>query len=270
MNLENLLGIIYEQGSALGIKLILAIAILFFGKYIIKYINWLANRIFQKKQVEIAISSFVISLINVLLWITIIIAALSQIGVKTTSFIAVLGAAGLAVGLSLQGSLSNFAAGFLIILFRPFKVGDLVDVGGTLGIVNGINMFSTEMNTPDNRKIIIPNSQIMSNTIINITSEPTRRVDFLFSVSPNSDVKEIKSIIKSLLDNHELVLKEPVPFIRMSDMTHSSLDFTVRAWCNTADYWSVFYDITEQVREEFIKNEIGLPVPQSEIILNSE
>ncbi|MCL2064934.1 MAG: mechanosensitive ion channel [Candidatus Cloacimonetes bacterium] len=263
--MENFLSSFYEIISDFGLKLIVAIAILLVGKFIIKYVKWFIKRIFERKEVDVAISTFVISLLNATLWITLIIAALSQLGVQTTSFIAVLGAAGLAIGLALQGSLANFAAGFLIILFRPFKVGDVVDVNENLGIINCINMFSTEMKTFDNRKIIIPNSQIMNNTITNITSEPLRRVDFLFSVAPKSDVQQIKNIIQSQLDKHELILKEPVPFIRVSNITHSSLDFTVRAWSNTPDYWTVFFDITEQVREEFIKNGIGLPVPQFEI-----
>jgi len=261
---------VYEIISEFGIKLIVAIAILVAGIFVIKYINWFVNRIFARKEVDAAISSFVISLLNATLWILLFIVALSHLGVQTTSFIAVLGAAGLAIGLALQGSLANFAAGFLIILFRPFKVGDAVDAGGNVGIIQCINMFSTEMNTFDNRKIIVPNSQIMNNTIINITSEPTRRVDFLFSVAPNSDVKQIKSIINNLIDNHELILKQPPPFFRISSVTHSSIDFTVRTWCNTPDYWTVFFDITEQTREEFVKNEIGLPVPQMKVSSRGE
>ena len=256
---------LFELISGFGLKLLVALAILFFGKIFIKYIKWLVQKVFKKKQVDVAISSFVISLINITLWVLVLIGALSHLGIQTTSFIAVLGAAGLAIGLALQGSLANFAAGFLIILFRPFKIGDLVDVGGSFGTIHCINMFSTELKTPDNRKIIVPNSQIMNNTIINITSEETRRVDFTFNVAPSSDVQQIKEIINARLENHELVLKEPIPFIKMSNVTHSSLEFTVRAWCNTIDYWTVFFDITEQVREDFVRNNIGLPVPQSEI-----
>jgi len=256
---------IIEIARGFGLKLVVAIAILFFGKLIIKYVKKLVNRIFKRRGVESSISGFLTSLINTTLWVILIISALTHLGIQTTSFIALLGAAGLAIGLALQGSLANFAAGFLIILFRPFKINDLINVGGNLGIITGINMFNTEMKTLDNTKIIIPNSQIMNNTITNITAEPIRRVDLMFSVAPNNNVQKIKDIIKGLLDAHELIITDPPTLVRMSNMTHSSLDFTVRAWCNTADYWLVYFDITEQVREEFIRNNVDLSIPKSEV-----
>ena len=256
---------------SIGFHLLTALLILFFGRLFIKITSKSLKNVLEKKEIDKAISSFITSLTTAILWMVIIIGVLSQVGVKTTSFIAILGAVGLAIGLALQGSLANFASGFLIVLFRPFKVNDVVDVNGIMGVITTINLFSTELKTFDNRKIIIPNSQIMGNTIVNITAEPLRRVDFLFSASANSEVAKVKEIIQNLITNHSLVLKEPAHFVRLSNVTHSSIDITVRCWCLTSDYWTVFFDLTEQVREEFVKNNIGLPIPQSEInIRNGE
>ena len=268
--MEDILTKFYEIISVFGLQIIVAVAILFFGKFFIKYIKKIIIKLLEKRHVDAAIVSFVSSLSNAFLWIFVIVAALSQVGVQTTSFIAVLGAAGLAVGLALQGSLSNFAAGFLIILFRPFKVGDAVEAGGIVGAIKGINMFHTEFRTFDNKKVIVPNSQIMNSTITNITAEETRRVDFVFGVAYNSDIQQVKDIVINIIINHELVLKEPEPMIRMSKMNNSSLDFTARAWSNTADYWKVYFDVTEQVKEAFDKNKIEIPFPQMDVHIKNK
>jgi small conductance mechanosensitive channel len=253
---------IIEIISLFGLKFILAIALLIVSKFAIRFVRNLIRKVFESRHVDAAITSFICSLTNGALWIFVIIIALSQLGIQTTSFIAVLGAAGLAIGLALQGSLSNFAAGFLIILFRPFKVGDLVDVGGILGIINCINMFTTEMVSPDNRRIIIPNSQVMNGVIINITSEKTRRVDFSFSVAHNADIVQVKNIIHEIVDKHELIHKEPNPYIIVSALTNNSIDLTVRVWCNTENYWTVNFEVIEQVKIAFNNNNIGMPFPQ--------
>ena len=259
----------YQLITEFGYHLLIALAVAICGKILIKIITGFTRKILMRKSIDAAVATFVISLLTAVLWGVVIIIALSQLGVTTASFLAVLGAAGLAIGLALQGSLANFAAGFLIILFRPFKVNDLVEVNGLLGVIASINLFSTELTTVDNRRIIVPNSQIMSNTIVNITSETTRRVDFQFSVSVNNSVPEIKRLILNVIEKHELILSEPLPFVRMSSAGHSSLDFTVRVWCKTSDYWNVFFDITEQVREEFVNNQIGLPTPRIEAVGNA-
>ena len=247
--------------TTFGFRVVIALCILLFGGMIAKYLRGLIRKVLEKKGTDASITSFVSTLTFGGLWVFIIIATLSQIGIQTTSFIAVLGAAGLAIGLSLQGSLSNFAAGFLIIVFRPFKVGDLIETDGRMGVVKNISLFTTILNTADNRKIIVPNSQITSSVIINISSEATRRVEWTFSAAYDADIEQIKNIISEVLAAHELALKEPSPFIRMSDITSSSLEFTVRAWSKSEDYWTLYFDVLEQVKNKFTEKQIGKPFP---------
>jgi small conductance mechanosensitive channel len=266
------IGKIYETVATFGIKLILAIAILVFAKFVIKYFVRMITLVLEKREVDKAIVTFLSSLTRAFMWLLFIIVSLSTLGIQTTSFIAVLGAAGLAVGLALQGSLSNFAAGFLIILFRPFRIADVVDVSGIVGIIRSINMFSTELVTPDNRKIVMPNSQIMNGVITNITAEEHRRVDFLFRVSLDTDIEKVKAILHDIVSKHELVIKDeskPI-FIRMSAINRENLDFTVRCWSLTSDYWTVFFDINEQTKIEFDKNNITIPLPQMVVSMKQE
>lgn len=263
--MENLLPKFYQLISAFGLKLIAAVAILILGKFIVRLIRRFILKMMQKRNVDPSISTFTASLTKSVLWIFVILAALAQLGVQTTSFMAVIGAAGLSVGLALQGSLSNFAAGFQIVLFRPFKVGDAVDIGNVLGKINRINIFNTEFLTFDNKKIIVPNSQIMNNTITNITAEDIRRVDLQFGVSYSSDIEKVKNTIRKIIDEHELIFKEPEPFIRLAEMAESSLNFKVRVWSKTQDYWTVFFDLTESVKKEFDKNGISIPFPQMDV-----
>jgi len=252
---------IYSLISAFGLKFITAIIILFLGKLIAKHLKKTTIKVLEKRETDKAIVTFTSSLLSGSLWVIIIIIALSQVGIHTTSFIAVLGAAGLAIGLSLQGSLSNFASGFLIVIFRPFKVGDFIDTSGNAGTVTSISIFNTVLNTGDNRKIIIPNSQITGSVITNVTAEDKRRVDLVFSVSHNADIKKVTSIITNVLSNHELTLKDPAPFVRMSALTNNSMDFTVRVWSKAGDYWAIYFDVLEQVKNEFSAQNICPPYP---------
>ncbi|MBW6515044.1 MAG: mechanosensitive ion channel [Candidatus Cloacimonetes bacterium] len=268
--MEELVPQIMEWGSTFGIRLISAIVILIVGSIVIKFIRKLIIKIMGKRLIEKAIITFTASLINIILWVFVILAALSQIGIETTSFIAVIGAAGLAVGFALQGTLANFAAGLLIIFFKPFRVGDAVEAAGVLGAVHSISMFSTVFKSFDNKTIIIPNSQIMSGVITNYTTEGKRRVDFKFGVSYDSDIKKVKGIIKGVIDRHQMIHKDPEPFIRLGELADSSLNFTVRAWANTEDYWTVFFDVTEQVKEEFDKNNISIPFPQMDVHVKNQ
>jgi small conductance mechanosensitive channel len=268
--MEKLLPLIYEWGSTFGIRLIAAIAIIILGRFVIRLIRKGIVKLMGKKLIEKAIITFTASLLNVVLWVFVILAALSQIGIQTTSFIAIIGAAGLAVGLSLQGTLANFASGLLIIMMKPFRVGDAVEAGGVMGAIHAINMFNTTFKSFDNKTIIVPNSQIMGGTITNYSTEPKRRVDFKFGVSYDSDIRKVKDIIKEIVDKHELIHKEPEPFIRLGELADSSLNFNVRVWSNTADYWTVFFDITEQVKEEFDKNGIGIPFPQMDVHIKNQ
>ncbi len=263
--MKELIPKLVEWGSAFGLKLIAAIAILIIGRIVAKSIRKLIIRVMDKRKIDKTISSFVSSLVFSALYIFVILAALSQVGIQTTSFMAVIGAAGLAIGLALQGSLSNFASGFLIILFRPFKLGDYVEAGGVSGSIAKISIFTTEINTLDNKKIIVPNAQIMNGTITNYTAEKTRRVDLTFGVGYEAEISKIKDILNSIINEHKLILKDPEPFVRLGNLGDSSIDFTVRVWTKTEDYWSVYHDLLESAKDEFDKAEINIPYPQMDV-----
>lgn len=268
--METILPKIYEWVSAFGLKLVAAIAILIIGKIVVNTIKKILIKVMNNKKVDPTVGSFTASLVYSALWIFVILAALAQVGIETTSFMAVIGAAGLAIGLSLQGSLSNFAAGFLIVLFKPFKVGDYVQAGGVSGTVQNITIFFTIINTVDNKKIIVPNGQIMNGEITNFTAEKTRRVDLTFGVGYESDLNKVKEILLSLISNHKLILKNPEPFVRLGKLADSSLNFTVRVWTKTEDYWTVFFDLTEQAKEEFDKHGINIPFPQMDVHIKQQ
>lgn len=268
--MKELLPQIYEWVSAFGIKFLAALAILIIGKIVVSSIKKVLVKLLKKRNVDPTIISFVASLTYSALWIFVILAALSQLGVQTTSFMAVIGAAGLAIGLALQGSLSNFASGFLIILFKPFKVGDYVEAGGVSGTIYKITVFTTEYRTIDNKKIIVPNSQIMNGTITNYTSEANRRVDMVFGVGYGSDIKKVRDVLQGIINKHELIQKDPEPFVRLAEMADSSLNFKVRAWTKTEDYWTVYFDLMEQTKIEFDKNEINIPFPQMDVHIKQQ
>ena len=194
-----------------------------------------------------------------------LISVASMVGIATTSFVAVLGAAGLAIGLALQGSLSNFAGGVLILIFKPFKVGDLIEGGGHLGVVKEIQIFNTILTTADNRRVIIPNGVLSNNSLININVEPTRRVDFVFGIGYGDDIKKTKEILQRLADADSRVLKDPAPTIVLSELADSSVNFTVRLWVNTADYWGVYFDTHEAVKVAFDAEGISIPFPQQDV-----
>jgi len=198
--------------------------------------------------------------LKIMLWITVI----SMLGVKMTSFIAVLGAAGLAVGLALQGSLANFAGGVLIMLFRPFKVGDFISAQGHMGTVHSIQIFNTILKTVDNRTIIIPNGNLANSDLVNFSTEPTRRVDFSFGISYEDDFQKAKAIINQLIEKDERIF---TPFVRVGELADSSVNITVRVWANAADYWGIHFDLIENVKSEFDKQKISIPFPQSDVHL---
>jgi len=268
--MEQLLNKLIEWGSTFGIKLIAAIAIFVIGRIIAKGIRKLIVKVMAKRKVDKTISSFISSLTFSALLVFVILAALSQLGIQTTSFMAIIGAAGLAIGLALQGSLSNFASGFLIILFRPFKLGDYVEAGGVSGSISKISVFTTEINSVDNKKIIVPNSQIMNGTITNFTAEKTRRVDLSFGVGYETDISKVKDILNKIITGHELILKDPAPFVRLGNLGDNSIDFTVRVWAKTEDYWTVYFDLTEKTKQEFDKAGINIPYPQMDVHLIKE
>jgi small conductance mechanosensitive channel len=195
----------------------------------------------------------------------VILAALSQIGIQTTSFIAVIGAAGLAVGLALQGSLANFAAGFLLIMFRPFKVGDFIEGAGVMGTVESLQIFTTQLRTPDNKKIIIPNASLTGDNIVNWSATGTRRVDMVFGIGYDDDIDRAKQVINEIIAADERILKDPKPQVAVSELADSSVNFVARPWVKTGDYWSVFFDTTEAVKKRFDAEGISIPYPQSDV-----
>jgi len=266
--MQDLLKYLYTLLERFGINILIAILTLIIGKFVIQFLMKLIGRLFNSKGVDAAVASFVKSLLYALLWTLLIIMVLSKIGVQTTSFVAILGAAGLAVGLALQGSLSNFAAGFLIIIFRPFNVGDVVEISDITGTVKSINMIQSELISYDNRRFIIPNSQIMNSVITNLTAEEFRRVDLMFTVCPSSNIQKVKDVISGIINAHSCAIigdqTKPV-IIRLSNISRDALDFSVRAWCKTPDYWQLYFDLIEQIKVEFDKNGIVFPLPQMEI-----
>lgn len=225
------------------------------------------NRVLKARKVDNTISDFVTSLIKYGLLAFVIIAALSRVGVQTASFVAVVGAAGLAIGLALQGSLSNFAAGVLLIGFRFFKAGDYIEAGGTAGTVHSVQIFTTILMTPDNRMIVVPNSKILNDSIVNYSKESTRRLDLVIGVAYNADLKLTRDVLTRIIEQEPRVLKEPECRIAVSNLGASSVDFIVRPWVKAEDYWNLKFDLLEQIKNELDANNIGIPFPQMDVHL---
>lgn len=256
-----------ELATNLVVNLVTAAIIFIAGWWLAKQIKKLITNLMLKKNVDSMLISFTGNVVYVTLLAFVIIAALGKLGVQTTSIIAVLGAAGLAIGLALQGSLSNFASGIMIIVFRPFTVGDFVEAGGVAGIVEGIHFFSTQMRTGDNKAIIVPNSNITSNNITNYSAKEQRRVDLTFGIGYGDDLKMAKQILQQIVEQDERVLKDPEPIIAVSELGDSSVNIIVRPWVKTDDYWNVYWDMTEKVKLRFDAENISIPFPQRDVHL---
>ena len=262
---------IQEWIAFYGLKVIAAIAILVIGRIVAGMIRSLIKKLLRKNKVEETLVSFVSSLIYVTLMAFIIIAAVGQLGVQTASFVAVIGAAGLAVGLALQGSLANFAAGVLLIIFKPFKVGDFIEAAGVAGAVEAIGIFTTALNSPDNKKIVVPNSKVTGDNIINYSAKDKRRVDIVAGVSYSDDLDKVRKVLEQILSEDERILRDPAPTIGVMELADSSVNFVVRPWVNTADYWSVFFAVQEKIKKEFDAQGISIPFPQQDVhIFKSE
>jgi small conductance mechanosensitive channel len=246
----------------------IAAAILFIGVWLAKRVRGFAENMMNKRGMDSMLSSFLGSIVYMLLVAFIAIAALGQVGIQTTSLVAIVGAAGLAVGLALQGSLANFASGVMIIAFRPFKEGDFVEAGGAVGVIEGIQMFATTMRTGDNKQIIIPNGNITGGNIVNYSAKDTRRVDLVFGIGYNDDLKKAKDILQQLVDADERILKDPAAVIAVSELADSSVNFIVRPWVNSADYWGVYWDLTEAVKLKFDAEGISIPFPQQDVYMH--
>lgn len=246
-------------------NIVLAGAILIIGLWLAKRIKNMLVSLMEKRGIDTLLATFMGSIAHILISAFVLIAALGELGIQTTSLIAIIGAAGLAIGLALQGSLANFAAGVMIIAFRPFKVGDFIDAGGAVGVVEGIQIFSTQMRTGDNKTIIVPNANITGGTITNYSTKDTRRVDLVFGIGYDDDIKKAKKILEDLVAKDERILKDPAPVIAVSELADSSVNFIVRPWVKAADYWTVYWDLTETVKLTFDKEGISIPYPQQDV-----
>jgi len=251
--------------TELGLKLASAVLIFVIGRWIAKAILRVAQRVMARAELEQTLSRFLGNLLYVLLMTVVIITTINQLGVQTTSLLAVLGAAGLAVGLALQGSLANFAAGVLIVAFRPYKVGDYIEAGGTAGTVEAVQIFTTILKSPDNRRIIVPNAQMMAGTITNYSANDTRRVDLVAGVSYADDLDKVRRILKEVVAAEPRVLAEPAPTIAVLELADSSVNFVVRPWVNSADYWPVYFELTEQIKKRFDQAGVSIPFPQRDV-----
>lgn len=245
-----------------GLKIILALAIFWIGKRAARSIANLAVKALQKQDVDIELIGFLDSLLYWGLFAVVVVAALGQLGVQTASFVAILGAAGLAIGLALQGSLSNFAAGVLIILLRPFRVGEFVEVAGTSGSVERIRIFTTELRTGDNKAVIIPNSRVLDSNIINYSSTGRRRVDLVIGIGYDDDIDHARRTINRVIASDARVLTEPEPKVAISELADSSVNFIVRPWVKSDDYWDVHNDLLENIKKQFDADGISIPFPQ--------
>jgi small conductance mechanosensitive channel len=258
---------IWELVTVYGLRVIAAIAIFVIGRWIAKIFKSVIKKVMTKRNVDETVGAFVRNFTYYALLTFFALAAINQLGVQTTSFIAIVGAAGLAVGLALQGSLSNFASGFLLIIFRPFKIGDFIEVAGTAGKVEKIQIFTTQLLSPDNKTIIIPNARITADNIVNYSTQGTRRCDLAFGIGYQDDIDKAKKILEELIAADERILKDPAPKIAVSELADSSVNFVVRPWVNSSDYWNVYCDLTENVKKRFDAEGVSIPFPQRDVHL---
>jgi small conductance mechanosensitive channel len=245
-----------------------AILVFIIGRIVANIVVKIARHAMEKGGMDSLLVNFVGSILRWVLMLFVIIAALEQLGVDTTSLVALLGAAGIAVGLALKDSLQNFASGVMLIVFRPFKNGDFVDAGGCMGVVEHIGIFTTIMKTGDNKEVIVPNGQVYGGTITNFSARDTRRVDMVFGIAYDADIRQAKTILQQIIDQDERVLKDPAPVVAVSELADSSVNFVVRPWVNSADYWAVLWDTNEKVKYAFDEAGIGIPFPQMELHVN--
>lgn len=253
-----------------GISVIIAIIILVIGKVIIKLICNFLNRCFERSSLEMSISKFLLSAIKIVLYIILIIILCETIGIKTTSFVAILGSAGLAVGLSLQGSLSNFAGGVLILITKPFVIGDYIISSPGEGVVDRIDIFYTTLITFDNKKVMIPNGTLSDEPVTNLSAFPKRRVDIFIGISYDSDIKKAREIILELIEKHPLVLDDGENMVAVTELGDNQVNLCVKAWTNTEDYWTVKYDLNEQIKNAFDEAGIEIPFKQVDVYIKND
>ena|SRR5690554_329525 len=262
--------VLWDFALTFGPKLLQALAVLVIGLWVVNIITSFVKKMLVKSNVDKSLQGFLRSLVAILLKIMVYITALGMLGVEMTSFIAILASAGLAVGLALSGTLQNFAGGVMILLFKPYKVGDFIDGQGHSGSVKEIQIFVTVLTTPDNKTVIIPNGPLATGSLTNFSAQATRRVDWTFGIGYGDDVDKAYEVLKRLLEADERVLKDPAPFYAIKELGDSSVNFTVRAWVNSSDYWGVFFRMNEEVYRNFDKEGLSIPFPQRDVHLYQE
>jgi len=265
MDTAKLIDSITQISVDFGLRILYAVLIIFVGRWIVKLLLKIIKKALEKTSIEETVRIFVANLLNTLLMVIIFIAAINQLGIETTSIIAMLGAAGLAIGLSLQGSLANFAAGILVVTFKPYKVGDYIEAGSAAGTVLDIQIFSTVLKTGDNKIVIIPNGIIMKDSIVNYSGQATRRVDIVASCGYEDDIDKVKEILWDILNQEDRILAEPEPKIAVSELADNSINFIVRPWVNSSDRSNVKYSILEQIKKRFDEEGISIPYPQRDV-----
>lgn len=259
-----------DLGISVGSKILLAIVVFLVGRWIVRRLNELLAKILEKRHVEASLSTFVKSLVNITLTLLLIIVVIGVLGIETSSFIALFASAGVAIGMALSGTLQNFAGGVMILLFKPFKVGDTIEAQGQSGTVREIQIFNTILATPDNKIIIIPNGGLSTGLMKNYSREATRRVDWEFGIAYGDDYTKAKAVIARLLDADGRVLKDPAYFIALTSLGESSVNIVVRAWVNAGDYWGVYFDMNEKVYKTFAEENLNIPFPQLDVHLHGK
>lgn len=265
--MENMIQKAWEWGSLFAIKIIAALLIFIIGRWLARHLSAFLVKAMQAHNVETTFIGFLRNIAYYVMMVAVIVAVVNQLGVNVTSFLAILGAAGLAVGLALKDSLANFASGVMLVLFRPFKAGDFITVSGCSGTVKEISIFNTELATPDNQKLIIPNSSIMGNVITNVTANPTRRIDLVVGIAYEDEITRAKDVLREILAKENRILPEPAATIAVAELGESSVNLVVRPWVKTGDYWDVRFDLTQRIKEEFDRIGLHIPFPQQDLHL---
>jgi small conductance mechanosensitive channel len=265
MNIQEIMNQVTEMAVAYAPKILMAILTLIIGFQIIKWLNKKIVKTMEARDMEPSLQKFLSSFISVILKVLVLFSVAAMFGIKTTAFIAIFSALAFAVGLALQGNLAHFASGVLILMFKPYKVGDLVELSGHTGVVEEIQVFTTEIITPENKKVIIPNGTVTSNPIVNISGQGELRVDMKFGVSYGSDIDKTRTIIKSVLSDYPLILKDKEPDIFIGELADSAVNFVVRPWCKSEHYWDVYFHVHENIKKELDKNSIEIPFPQMDV-----
>ena len=268
VSMDAFLSRMVDLGITVGSKILFAVIVLIVGRWIVRRLNKLVNKILTKREVDASLTTFVRSLVSITLNLLLVIVIIGILGIETSSFIALFASSGVAVGMALSGTLQNFAGGVMILLFKPFKVGDFIEAQGQSGTVREIQIFNTILTTADNKVIIIPNGGLSTGLMKNYSKEPTRRVDWEFGIAYGDDYTKAREVLARLLDADSRVLKEPPYFIALTSLGASSVNIVVRAWVNSADYWGVYFDMNEKVYKTFAQENLNIPFPQMDIHLH--